>query len=114
MHLARTLLLTALVMALASCPLDCSYVMSPNQAMQCCKSMPCPRGKNCCKVRTIAQPPYVQVAAPKPGQLSVIRAAIIAAQMVRPTQRRTFRPFFASSHAPPGAISPTSLAPLRI
>jgi hypothetical protein len=64
MRFARPILMAVLVAALAAYALDCGAMTSPEQAAQCCSSMPCsPRGhsgQDCCKSMPSLHAPFVQ------------------------------------------------------
>jgi len=59
MSIAKPILLLALAAALANYAVDCSAMNTPEQAMQCCGSMPCPPhhgdSEDCCKTMPSAQ-----------------------------------------------------------
>src|SRR5229473_3319462 len=97
MSIAGSILLLALAAALANYAVDCSAVNTPEQAMQCCGSMPCPphhgSSEDCCKSMPSMHAPFVQPAA---------SAAHSTAIQVT-----------ANSHAPPAGSSSPPL-PLRI
>src|SRR5207248_1942707 len=69
MLFGRPVCFAALTVSLLAYGLDCVGMTTPEQAMQCCKSMGCHshnvRGQDCCKsmpaqVTAVAQPPSVQ------------------------------------------------------
>ena len=66
MHLAKLSFLVALVVALAAYSFDCGAAMTPEQAMQCCDSMPCSsqgqHGQDCCNTMPSLQASFSQPA----------------------------------------------------
>ena len=56
--------LPLLVAALAAYAFDCGVATNPEQAMQCCNSMPCSsgghHGQDCCKSMPAMHAPFVQ------------------------------------------------------
>lgn len=111
----KALVVAILVLSIGAYVADCSS-LTPMQAMQCCKTMPCSphhQGQNCCQVMPLAHAPFVQATAPphillSAAALGAIPAAIIASPMAATRMIEAF------GHAPP--ILPTSTAPtpLRI
>jgi hypothetical protein len=117
MRLFRPILMLALVVALAAYALDCGAMTTPEQAMQCCSSMPCAPhghdGQDCCKDMPSMHAPFVQsVSAQSTPQLHAIGADLTALQasgLTRPDRGTSG----VGSHAPP-IISPPAYSPLRI
>jgi hypothetical protein len=64
MGLAKSILLTALGVFLSLYSFDCGGMTTPDQAMECCKSMTCStgghQGEDCCKVMPAMHSPFVQ------------------------------------------------------
>src|SRR5580700_8675777 len=64
MRLARPIGMAILSLVLAAYSLDCDAATTPEQAIQCCKSMPCSshghRGQDCCKTMPTMRAPFVQ------------------------------------------------------
>src|SRR5438034_6484185 len=64
MRLAKPIFLAILAVALAAYAFDCSAATTPEQAMQCCKSMSCSshghRAQDCCKTMPSMHAPFVQ------------------------------------------------------
>src|ERR1700741_3055495 len=65
MNHARPILIAALALALAVYAFDCGAMTTPEQAMQCCDSMPCSsqahHGQDCCKPMPAMHAPFVQL-----------------------------------------------------
>jgi hypothetical protein len=63
MRLAKPILLAVLTVALAAYAFDCGAT-TPEQAMQCCNSMPCSshghHAQDCCKTMQAMHAPFVQ------------------------------------------------------
>jgi hypothetical protein len=63
MRLAKPTFLAVLAVALAAYAFDCGATTTPEQAMQCCNSMPCSshghHGQDCCKTMVSSQSPSV-------------------------------------------------------
>lgn len=117
MRFARTVLLMVVVVALATCGLDCLAMTTPEQAMQCCNTMPCApnghHGQDCCKTM-----PSVQTALPQssPGHTISLADAgtVIAGEFGLPTDTSpTIANAARMSHPPPNTGSQTT-APIRI
>jgi hypothetical protein len=83
MRIAKPILMVVLAVALAAYVFDCSAMATPEQAMQCCNSMPCAphghRGQDCCKTMQIAHVPFVQPASAQPAPFPLVTLAILAA-----------------------------------
>lgn len=65
MRLAKPILVAVLGLAFAAYGFDCSPLMSPDQAMECCDSMNCSHGmhgEDCCQTGTSVHAPFVQPA----------------------------------------------------
>jgi len=71
MRSARPIFLTVLTIALAAYALDCGAAVTPEQAMQCCDSVPCSshghHAEDCCKAMQSMHAPFVQ---PSPAHAS--------------------------------------------
>jgi hypothetical protein len=65
MRFARPILIAMLGFAFAAYGFDCSPMISPDQAMECCDSMDCShgmQGEDCCQTGTSVHAPFVQPA----------------------------------------------------
>jgi hypothetical protein len=64
MRLVKPILLIAVSLAIAEYATDCGAMTTPEQAMQCCNSMPCSsqghHGQDCCKTMPAMHAPFVQ------------------------------------------------------
>ena len=117
MSVAKTILVAVAVAALFAYALDCSASVSPEEAIQCCQSMPCSShghtGEDCCKTMPGMHAPFVQPSAaskiaPRDLQLAVIATA---PQIVCPESLG--RHDSTTDHSPPANKAP-DLTPLRI
>jgi hypothetical protein len=110
------MLLAVLAVALATYVFDCGVTMTAEDAMQCCKQMPCSshghHDQNCCKSMPTAQASFVQSSSthllPAPVLL-----AVLPANVESPAPLAFGDEIAAQCHAPPPSYSP-SQAPLRI
>jgi hypothetical protein len=65
MRFAKSILVAVLGLAFAAYGFDCSPLMSPDQAMECCDSMNCSHGmhgEDCCQTGPSVHAPFVQPA----------------------------------------------------
>ncbi len=110
------MLLAVLAVALATYVFDCGVAMTAQDAMKCCKQMPCSshghHDQNCCKTMPTMQVSFVQPSSahilPVPVQLAVLPASVES-----PAPLAVGGKIAAQCHAPPPVYSP-SQAPLRI
>jgi hypothetical protein len=113
----KTLVMVALVVALAAYALDCGAMTTPEQAMQCCSSMPCaPQGhvgQDCCKSMPSMHAPFVQPTSVHPTTHALAAVATLAASGANSAALAEFEAFSTSSHAPP-PIGTSAFLPLRI
>src|ERR1700683_2426438 len=115
---AKPILFALLVLALVGYALDCSAVSSPNEAMQCCNTMPCSphvnhHGEDCGKAMPNMHAPVGQPSSAHAVSPSLTFFAVIPA--IDAAQLSICAPGITSSHshAPPGPHAPTSSS-LRI
>lgn len=115
MRFAKALMVAALAVSIGAYVADCSS-LTPMQAMQCCKTMPCSphhQGQNCCQVMPLTHAPFVQTTAPPhivlaAAVLGAISVGIISSPMAA---TRTIEAF---GHAPPLLPNFAAPTPLRI
>src|ERR1700694_4294219 len=88
MRVAKPMFLTVLTVALATYAFDCEAMSSPEQAMQCCKSMHCSlhrhhgmgqQDMDCCKTMPSMHAPFVQPSSVQDLSVSPIVFAVIPA-----------------------------------
>lgn len=117
MHLFKPILMLALVVALAAYALDCGAMTTPEQAMQCCNSMPCAPhghdGQDCCKDMPSMHAPFVQSASAQSAPQTHAGGAVLTTPRASNSARPTHRTVGVQWHAPP-AVSPPTFSPLRI
>lgn len=117
MSFAKRVLSAVVAVALSAYASDCFAMATPEQAMQCCKSMGCAshsrHGQDCCQtMRTMhaafGQPSSVQGVSFSPVLLGLVPAFDASGRM-----ESAVRWIAEHSHAPPISCSPVIL-PLRI
>ena len=117
MGFARRVLLALLTVSVAAYASDCGGMTTPEQAMQCCKSMRCSshghHSQECCKTMpaihaALGQPSSVQGISFSPVTFAVVQS-FNEAQRTESSARM----IAGYSHAPPASGSPAIL-PLRI
>lgn len=117
MRLARAILMVVLVVALAAYALDCSAMTTPEQAMQCCASMPCSPhghdGQDCCKSMPSLHAPFVQSTSAHGAVHAYTVVAVSSVFYDFASTAPEAGPARAHSHGP-SRISPPALSPLRI
>jgi hypothetical protein len=117
MRLLKPVVMLVLVVALAAYALDCGAMTTPEQAMQCCTSMPCSPhghdGQDCCKEMPAMHAPFVQSASTH----SVSQTHAISAVLTQLQASGSAWPDHGTvggwSHAPPIVTLP-KFSPLRI
>jgi hypothetical protein len=118
MRFFRPIFMALLVAGLAGYAMDCLAMSTPDEAMQCCDSMPCPSpghngSEDCCNTMSALHAPFLQAHAahdfsPAPGFFAML-PGVHATQDIRPSAHVVV---VAHGHAPP--IPQPSLSPLRI
>jgi hypothetical protein len=117
MRLAKPIFMAVLAVALAAYAFDCGATTTPEQAMQCCKSMSCPshghHGQDCCKTMQAMHSPFAQPAAVHSLSYTPLVFAVLSASGNLEEFDPSDRVIAANGHAPPFlcALSPL---PLRI
>jgi hypothetical protein len=83
MRFVRPILLMAAAFLLAAYVFDCDAMATPEQAMQCCQSMPCSsethHDQDCCKTMPTMHAPFVQPASAHGGGFSLELLAVLPA-----------------------------------
>jgi hypothetical protein len=117
MAVVKRIVLMVAVVALAIYGLDCMAMTTPEQAMQCCNSMPCSttghHGQDCCKMMPLVnaaflRSPYRSIAPVAHMVGTAISGVANASAALH--ESASVSPL---SHAPPIRNSPASL-PIRI
>jgi hypothetical protein len=117
MRLAKPIFLGVLVVAFAAYAFDCDAATTPEQAMQCCNSMPCSShghdGQDCCKTMPTVRAPFVQPSSVHGVSYSPLVLAVLPAVSESHAVDSADRVIVAQFHAPPilGTLPPL---PLRI
>ena len=117
MRLTKPILVALLLVTLTAYAVDCVGMTTPEQAMECCNSMPCSShghdGQDCCKTMPAMHADFI-LASPAHGVFfSPVVVALVPAFMVIEVSNSSARIFTVHSHAPPASFSSDSL-PLRI
>src|SRR5450755_4783020 len=117
MRLLRSILVAAMVVSVLEYAFDCSAMATPEQSMQCCKSMHCSsdahNAQDCCKNMPISHAPFVQSTFVRGISCSAVVLAITLV-LETPVLTSPVRGGKAAHcHAPPILVLPTP-APIRI
>jgi hypothetical protein len=113
----RPILVALIAFALAGYAADCSPVVTPDEAMQCCDSMPCAshsaeHSQDCCKTMPSLQAPFVQAPSTQGLSFSLVVLALPASpQAVR--EDSSAHVIATNCHAPPPPDVANS-SPLRL
>jgi hypothetical protein len=117
MHLAKPILLAAMVVALVVYTFDCVAVTTPEMAARCCDSMPCAsqghHGQDCCETMPSMHAPFVQPSSGQGVSFSTVVIAVLPASDEPNGMDSSVRVIAARGHAPPILYAPVPL-PLRI
>src|SRR5712691_6023522 len=117
MRLAKPIFLAVLVVALAAYAFDCSAATTPEQAMQCCNSMPCSshghHAQDCCKTMPAMHAPFVQPSLQHGVSYSPLVFAMLPTTGKSHAVDSSDRVIAAHCHAPPIRYAPAPL-PLRV
>jgi hypothetical protein len=117
MHLSKPFFLAILAIALGAYAFDCEAATTPEQAMQCCKSMHCSshghHGQECCKTMPTMHAPFVQPSSVHGVSFSPVVFAVMPGFGESCGLDSLARTIAAHCHAPPGFHSPAA-RPLRI
>jgi len=117
MRPVRPFFLAVLAIALAGYAFDCGATTTPEQAMQCCDSMPCSshghHAQDCCKTMPTVRVPFVQPPSVQGVSYSLLLLAVLPATGKSLALNYPDRVIAAHCHAPPIRYTPAPL-PLRI
>jgi hypothetical protein len=117
MRLGKAIFLAVAAIALAAYAIDCSAATTPEQAMQCCNSMPCSshghHAQDCCKAMPSMHAPFVRPASVHRASSSPLVFALLPTFDKFHAVDCSNRVIAAYCHAPPilRALAPL---PLRI
>src|SRR5215469_3946562 len=109
MRFGKPILVAAIGVLLVAYAFDCAEMTTPEQAMQCCNSMPCSpqehhEGQDCCKTMQSTQFPFVQPPTTNAG-FSLDMLAVLPASQDSIDLRSSARSIRADWHAPPPLFS---------
>ena len=118
MRLDKPIFLALLSITLVAYAFDCGAATTPEQAMQCCNSMPCSshgheHSQDCCKTMPTMHAPFVQPTAVHDVSSTVVVFAVLPATGKPYAVDSSYRVIAAHCHAPPIFYAPVHL-PLRI
>ena len=117
MRLAKPIFLAVLTVALAAYAFDCGAATTPEQAMQCCNSMPCSshghHEQDCCKIMPTMRAPFVQPSSAHRVSYSPVVFGLLPQTSESIALGSSNRTIAALCHAPPIRSAPTPI-PLRI
>jgi hypothetical protein len=118
MRRANRILIAAVVIALAVYAFDCGATTTPEQAMQCCDSMPCSSqghhdGQDCCKTMPSMHAPFVQPSPLNGAFTSSVVLAVLPGFVESQFSGSSAGVIAAHCHAPPIFYAPAAI-PLRI
>jgi hypothetical protein len=117
MCFGKSIALLALAGAIATYAVDCSAMNTPEQAMNCCGTMPCPprhgNSEECCKAMPSVQAPFMQPPSMHGISYSPVIVAVLTLFDASHGIGSSGRPIVEHSHAPRIMYSPTP-PPLRI
>lgn len=106
MRIAKALLMALLGITLAAYAFDCVGAEQPQQAMQCCRSMPCRshghQSQNCCKTMSVAHAPFIQAPRATGFSVSIVAPAPVPGLASLLDGCSPEHIVAARSHAPPG------------
>ena len=109
--------MTLVALSFAAYAFDCGGMMTPEQAMQCCNSMPCSsqghNGQDCCKTMPSMHAPFVQLTTAHAG-FSIDVLAVLPAASESMDLNSSARSVTSHWHAPPLLHSSPPPLPLRI
>src|SRR2546427_9845698 len=117
MRFTKPMLLAVVAIALAVYAFDCLAMSTPEQAMQCCDSMPCSshghqHSQECCKTMPAMHAPFVQPASAHALSFSLVFVAVLPGFNASQVIDSPSRVLTAHCHAPP--VPQAAPSPLRI
>jgi hypothetical protein len=117
MHFPKAILVAVVTMAAAVYAFDCSAMTTPDEAMQCCNSMPCSphghQGQDCCKTMPSMHRPVVKSASVHSVEPLGLQLAVLASGQDFVNSDSFIGRLGVHSHAPPRNHA-FDLTPLRI
>lgn len=115
MRFGRTTVAVFLGMALAAYVVDCSGLMTPDEAVKCCQAMPCSssgHSQECCETMPQMHVPFVQRSSGQGLSFTHDLIAVLSVFQESLGADSSARRLVARCHAPPGSSPPTTI-PIR-
>lgn len=115
MRFGRTTVAVFLGMALAAYVVDCSGLMTPDEAVKCCEAMPCSssgHSQECCETMPQMHVPFVQRSSGQGLSFTHDLIAVLSVFQESLGADSSARRLVARCHAPPGSSPPTTI-PIR-
>src|SRR6516162_6726749 len=113
MRFGQSILAAVVALSFVAYAFDCDAMTTPEQAMQCCNSMPCSsqghHGQDCCKTMPSMHSPFVQVSSPHGADFSVHAVDVLPTSIEFSSPRSVGSTIAALCHAPPISRPPTAL-----
>jgi hypothetical protein len=117
MHFSKPTLVLVVAVAVMVYAFDCSAMSTPDEAMQCCNSMPCSphghQGQDCCATMPSMHAPFVKASAVHSVEALDLQLAVLASGQEFVNSNSFIGRVAAHSHAPPRNHA-FDLTPLRI
>jgi hypothetical protein len=117
MRFSKAILVAVVVLAVAVYAFDCSAMTTPDEAMQCCNSMPCSphghQGQDCCKTMPSMHAPFVKSSSIHSVEPLGFQSAVLVPAQDFVNSNSFIGRVAVYSHAPPGNHA-LDLTPLRI
>ena len=118
MRFPKAILTAVVAAAFAGYAFDCGAEATPEQAMQCCETMPCPphghgQAQDCCKEMPTMHAPFVKPPAAQDDSLAPQVFVVLPAAPASPSVDSATPVLNAHCHAPPG-LQKAASPPLRI
>jgi hypothetical protein len=106
MRLVKPILLIAVAIAISVYAIDCGAMTTPDEAMQCCNTMPCSshgqkHSQECCDTMPLTHAPFVQPASAHNLSFGTVLVAVLPAFHVSQDLNSTAYALATHSHAPP-------------
>jgi hypothetical protein len=118
MRLAKPILMAVIAITLAAYAFDCLAMSTPEEAMQCCDTMPCSshspeHSQDCCKTMPSMHAAFVQPPSVHGAPFALVFVAVLPAIHESQGVDSSVSITAARCHAPPIA-DPAAHSPLRI
>ena len=114
MRFARATLMAVLLAALSVYAFDCFAASTPDEAMQCCDSMPCPEhnddgSQDCCQTMSTSHAVFIQSYSMDSAFHTLVFFAVLPGAHALPGLESPPQiPLAVNSHAPPPSPKATS------